>query len=204
MSTDYRPLKNIRACELFDGRLEAFGVREHVHKETDNTNRCLTDGNNFLWVYTDENGDWVEGLTRYFPCGNPEKILVAMEEAFDTDIVSEHQPQFWGFDTEEEWHAALEAANKEHEEEFHAEVLKFVRDEPNNIRQGTNGWYEAKHAKELVEKDPSLLLPANHDKLFNAAHSYWFDKHVVKVTLTEKEVALARMLGTHEDDLPQA
>jgi len=30
MSTDYHLLKKVPACDLFDGRLEGFGVREHV------------------------------------------------------------------------------------------------------------------------------------------------------------------------------
>ena len=30
MSTDYRLLRKVPACDLFDGRLEEFGVRERV------------------------------------------------------------------------------------------------------------------------------------------------------------------------------
>jgi hypothetical protein len=203
MSTDYRPLKRVRACELFDGRLEAFGVREHVNDKTTEGHRCLTDGNNYLHVYMDENG-FVDGITRYAPGGAPGKILNAVAEAFDTDIVSEYEPQYWGFETQEEWDAWEAAMARESEEKFRVEVLKFLRGEPNNIRRGTNGMIMAKHAKKLVKKDPSLLLPANHDKLFNAARSYWEDKYVVKITLDEKDIATARMLATHEDDLPQA
>jgi hypothetical protein len=33
MSTDYRPLKEIAACDLFDGRLEKLGVRVHVKQD---------------------------------------------------------------------------------------------------------------------------------------------------------------------------
>ena len=51
MSTNFRPLKKVRACELSDGRLEAFGVREHTNKETDEVHRMLTDGNNYLHVF---------------------------------------------------------------------------------------------------------------------------------------------------------
>ena len=58
MSTDYRPLKEIAACDLFDGRLEELGVRVHV-KQDENTGeevRMLTDGRNYLWVYVDDDG----------------------------------------------------------------------------------------------------------------------------------------------------
>jgi hypothetical protein len=203
MSTDYRPLKKVRACELFDGRLEAFGVREHFNKETDATHRMLTDGCNYLHVSIDENG-CVEGLRRYFPNGHPGKILNAMGEAFDTYIASEHEPQYWGFDTEEEWHADLAAISREEKEKFHVEVLKFIRGEPNNIQPGTNGMITAEIAKKLVEKDPSLLLPVNADKLWKEVESIFFGDHVKWVTLDEKDIAATRMLATHEDDLPKA
>ena len=102
MSTDYRTAKKISAQELFDGRLEASGVREHV--EPDHTTsdwRCLTDGNNCMWVYVDDAG-LVGSLTRYASGGAPGKILNAIAEEFDTDVMSEYEPQFWGFDTQEE------------------------------------------------------------------------------------------------------
>ena len=44
MSTDYRPLKKIAACDLFDGRLEEFNVREHLRSDTTEHYRLLTDG----------------------------------------------------------------------------------------------------------------------------------------------------------------
>ena len=40
---------------------------------------------------------------------DPRHIIKAIEQAFDTEIFSEHEPQFWGFATQEEWdewHAA--------------------------------------------------------------------------------------------------
>ena len=61
----YRLMKNVPACDLFDGRLAEFGVREHVpdirgaaqeHQGTTKRDRCLTDGRNYVWVYIDNNG----------------------------------------------------------------------------------------------------------------------------------------------------
>jgi hypothetical protein len=139
MSTSYCLLKKVRACELFDGRLEAFGIREHVNDETTERRRCLTDGRNYVWVCMDESGDWVEVLTRY--AGNASgKILNAVAEAFETDIVSEYEPQFWGFDTQEEWDAWQNELAREHEKEFCAALLKFLRGESHGIRRGTNGF----------------------------------------------------------------
>ena len=119
MSTTLRPKDEINFEELFDGRLERFGIQEAIIEgSTSANNRCLTDGNNSLWIYGDE---VVEGLIRYASNRNPEKILVAIEEAFDTDIFSEHQPQYWGFETEEEWYGAWDKMHEEHEAKFYKE-----------------------------------------------------------------------------------
>jgi hypothetical protein len=90
MSTDYRSLRNIRACQLFDGRLEELDVYEHIKPDTTTIKmRCLTDGSNYLWTYIGDD-DFLTSFTRYAPHGDPSKILDAVEVAFDTYIVSEH------------------------------------------------------------------------------------------------------------------
>jgi len=48
MSTDYAPFNKIRPRDLFDGRLEKFGVREQLTDDTTETSKCLTDGRNWL------------------------------------------------------------------------------------------------------------------------------------------------------------
>jgi hypothetical protein len=79
--------------------------------------------------------------------------------------VSEYEPQFWGYDTQEEWDAALDAISKEYREKFQMELLKFLKGEPHDITPGTVGMAEAENAKKLVEEDPALLLPTNKSKL---------------------------------------
>ena len=75
MSTDFAPLKIVPFCDLFDSRLEVFGVSETIVPDsTMNTARCLSDGRNYLWVYSDGDGQ-VSCLTRYAPGGAPGKIL---------------------------------------------------------------------------------------------------------------------------------
>lgn len=112
MSTDYRPLIDIEAADMFDGRLEIFGVREHRNENTTETSRMLTDGRNYLWVYVTDGG-LVSGFTRFAPNGAPGKILRAIADAFDVAIVSEHEPEYWGFNTREEWDAAWDAIAKD-------------------------------------------------------------------------------------------
>ena len=78
MSTDYSPLKQIRFADLFDGRLDRFGVREQLAEdETTDTRRCLTDGNNYLWAFANEDG-FASSFTRYMPGGAPGRILRAV------------------------------------------------------------------------------------------------------------------------------
>ena len=127
MSTDFSLSKRIQASDLLEGRLERFGVRQKMNDETSEKTFCLTEGhNNFLWVYIDDEG-FVSCLTRYMPNGNPDRILEAIADAFDVDIFSEYEPQFWGFDTQEEWDTWEAAAAKEDEDKFHADLVKYVK-----------------------------------------------------------------------------
>jgi hypothetical protein len=167
MSTDCRLSEQIKASALFDGRLEALGIREHINPdETSQNKRCLTDGcNNFLWIHIDDAG-LVTTLTRYAPNGDPLMILNSIANAFNTDIFTEYEPQFWGFDTEEEMEAALEKIAMQHKAKdlkFEAELLKYVRGEPNNIKEGSDAEAEAKIAKRLAEEFPALLRPENRE-----------------------------------------
>ena len=101
MSTDYRPLKAIRMSDLFDGRLARFDVTEADPPDTAaEQKRCLFDGLNYLWVFDDHEGN-VGTFTRH-GFNNPLGILSAIRHAFDTDVVCEDEPQFWGFESQEE------------------------------------------------------------------------------------------------------
>jgi hypothetical protein len=137
MSTDYATLKKISAEELFNGCLEAYGIYEHIdflfsHDKV----KCLTDGRNGLFVYINDKGR-VTSLSRTASCGDPGKILEAIARVFNTDIVSEHDPRFWGFDTQEGWDAYMAQISKEARDRNRAELLKFLLGEPNDIRLGT-------------------------------------------------------------------
>jgi hypothetical protein len=203
MSTDYRPIMPILACHLFDGRLEDFGIREHFSGSTTYRARLLTDGRNYLWLYVDDAG-FVAGLMRYLPNGVPNKILSAIAEAFDTEIVSEHEPQFWGFDTQEEWDAWERKLHEQYEDNFYTEMMKFLRGESSDIKTGTIGMIKAEIAKKLAESDPTLLLTANKNKLHAEIESIYDRDHMVSVKLSAQDMAVATMIATHEDDLPRA
>jgi hypothetical protein len=118
MSTDFTPGRRIFAHDLFDGRLGKFGVHEWITPQDDQTptdgqitdswvlctsqddqKRTLTDGlGNYLWVFIDDDGS-VELFTRYGWQNDTDAVLAAVAEAFETEIFSEHEPQFWGCET---------------------------------------------------------------------------------------------------------
>jgi hypothetical protein len=202
MSTYYAPSEKIDACSLFDGRLEKFGIREHVCVDTTHATRWLTDGRNYLWVNINDAG-LVDSFVRR-GMNAPGKILNAIVELFDTDIFSEHEPQFWGFDTQEEWDAFMEQTAKESKEKFYVSIVNYVRGQPNDISPGTIGACQADIAKKLAEEDPALLAAENKDQLLRKMEAIYDRDHAVKITLTEEDMALATMLAAHEDDLPSA
>ena len=193
MSMYYGLRKSIKADELFDGRLEAFGVREEVRPEGTADRyppymkvkevRYLTDGRNRMEVVVYENG--VPDVTvRNLWCAPEKEIFHAIAEAFDSDIVTEHQPEFWGFDTQEDWDAWMAQRSKEAKDRFHAELVKYLLGEPNDIRPGTVGMIKAEIAKKLAEKDPTVLLPGNKDNFLNELQTIYDREHMVEDAIT--------------------
>ena len=101
MTTKYAPVKPIMASELFDGRLEEYNVRETARGDATDTMRLLSDGRNSVWVYINNDGRITDIVGH--GANDPTNILGAVSTTCDTHIASEYEPQFWGFDTEEEW-----------------------------------------------------------------------------------------------------
>ena len=149
MSTDYILSERVRMEDLFDGRLESYGITEHIDDETTSRERrCLTDGRNGIWVYGVEN---VDCLTRFGWMNAPGKILGAIADAFETEIFSEYEAQFWGFDTEEEWNAEMDRLAAEYEAEFYEDLINYVKGEPHDLRAGTIGMTKAQIARQALK-----------------------------------------------------
>jgi hypothetical protein len=134
----------------------------------------------------------------------PQRILGAIADEFDVDIVSEYEPQFWGYETQEEWDADWDAMAKKDEQDFYNDVVKFVRGESHDIRPGTIGMIKAKIAKQLVAESPDLLAEHKRPDLIKAVNMIYDRDHAFVVTLTDEDLAFTRMAATHEDNLPQA
>jgi len=182
MSTDFVTEEKIQMTDLFDGRLE---IREHVNPgTTSEVCRCLTDGRNYLWAYSQRDG-MLSSMSRYGQ-NTVGKILRAVAETFDTEIYSEHEPQFWGFANEEEWDLAWSEMNKKAEDEFYVNIIAYVKGEPNDIKESTVGMEKAKLAKNLVAVDPHLSMAENKRELLDTIdRMYYADKRII---LTEEQI----------------
>jgi hypothetical protein len=107
------------------------------------------------------------------------KILRAVAETFDTGIYSEHEPQFWGFTNKEEWDLAWSEMDKKAEDEFHANIIAYVKGEPNDIKEGTVGMGQAKLSKNLVAVDPHPSIAENKRELLDTIDRlYYADKTI--------------------------
>jgi hypothetical protein len=129
MGSKYKAKKNIRAGEMFDGRLEKFGIREDG--QASENYRCLTDGESCGGVVIDGTGN-VTGFQREWndKWTSPEKILSAISDTFKTQIFNRREPEYSGLDSEEE-KAAWRARQSEIEEWLairEAEALKIDPD----------------------------------------------------------------------------
>jgi hypothetical protein len=200
MSTNFVLSRSVSARDLFE-HLEKFGIREHLTPDTTEKSRCLTDGRNYLWVYITEDR-LVGGLSRY-GMNAPGKILDAIAETFETEIFSEYEPQYWGFDTQEEWDAWEKERHDQSQQAFYVDLCAHLRGEPSEIKPGTVRETMAKIAKKLVEEDATVL--DDKDRLLAEIKAIYDRDHAaVIIKFGPEDLAFVRMVGTHEDDLPQA
>jgi hypothetical protein len=105
MSVEMILSTKVSGRDLLGGRLKKFGIREAATRDNNPLIRCLDDGRNCLWVYLSQDGI-VESLVAY-GMSVPVEILAAISMTFGTEIYTEHDPQYWGCDTQEEWEAAF-------------------------------------------------------------------------------------------------
>ena len=59
-------------------------------------------------------------------------------------------------------------------------------------------------AKDLIAWDPDLISPHKQKELLVAIDEIYDREHAVVIRLDDKDIAVAVMVGTHEDDLPRA
>jgi hypothetical protein len=148
----------IRFADLFDGRLAPFGVQEEVvDGQTSQSLRILTDGDNRLWVYRDGAGfvDILERRWSYMP----HRILEAIMKAFETDIVSDSEMDFWGLASEEEWAEGWRGIDEKDKDEGYRQLIPLLQGDANHLEPGSTGFIKAEIARRLIAARPELLLP---------------------------------------------
>ena len=105
MSVDMKLSTKVSGRDMFGKRLKKYGIREAQTPDNEERRRVLTDGRHRLCVFLSEEGV-VEEL-KVYGTYQPVEILEAICETFGTEIYTEHDPQYYGCDTQEEWEAAM-------------------------------------------------------------------------------------------------
>ena len=176
MSINYTSLTPVIFEEIFDGRLDAKGVREHKNPaSTSSSCRCLTDGQNLVWLYADSDGGLADAKCYAF--NNPSHILRTLQAVFDTTFVSEYQPQYWGFESQDDWDKALEDLVQQRKIEIRRDddalLIKFsTLQETGNFPFDERSEVHRKllTARKVTEGKPELLSPDRKQDLLKAIH----------------------------------
>ena len=84
MSVDFWTKPRLRMEELFDGRLEDWGIFEPTGRNVSPDVRCLADGENYVRVFNCSKG--VDLVLASYGLNYPYRILKAISEAFDVEI----------------------------------------------------------------------------------------------------------------------
>ena len=192
MFTDYRLNKKLSIEKIFDGRLERFGVHETFVAEAKPEWRCLTDGNSVLWIEGDEEIDCLLGFGMF---NATEKILTAIEEAFDAQIFSEHQPQFWGNETENEWRCDRRKTAEEIRAKLNIMIMRHVRGESLNIEPYSGFRPVVNIAKDLIIENPDLASPDREAEFLEKTNEICIEQYGAMHNVTEQELKTKTHLG---------
>jgi hypothetical protein len=200
MSTDYRPISAIRFTELFDGRLDKYGVREKACADSTLKNKYLQ--GSVLEAY--QNDDGTSSFSRRSFTPVPWTVIDALTKEFETELVNEHDHRYWGFANEKGWTDWQDQLAREAEDDFYKNLVHYVRGQPNDLRPGTIGMLRAEIAKALVASDETLMAPNNRHLLLEGVEAIYDRDHTATVTLTDQDFAAAELMVARTNKLPQA
>jgi hypothetical protein len=163
-STDFYPLTPIRMADLF-GRLKDLGVHEKLCEGTAPDEKCLTDGQNFMWVSC-SGRELVSSFTSYGR-NDPEHILQVISNEVGVRILRDDE--YWNeYSPTEECLDAWDAMAEKADQEFYNEMVRFVRGEDHAIKPGSIWMIKAEIAKRLTATSPNLLTEARRPDLLKA------------------------------------
>src|SRR5262249_37438016 len=136
-------------------------------------------------VFCDLQG-YVTSFTRWGQnCAD--RILAAITDACSIEIVSEHEPQYWGYATQEEWDASWAAMAEKNRLAFYNQVAHFVRGEDHKIEPGTIGMIQAEIAKRLCTETPELLDENKRSDLIKAVEAIYNRDHAYRPSERDDE-----------------
>jgi hypothetical protein len=124
-----KPIQTLLVPDLFDGRLQRYGVYELLDAKSAATSRSLFDGRNKVRI----EGGAGSQVTQIAIWGSniASNIFEAIREACGVKIVTEHDPEYWGFKTDQEWRTALSVERHQH---FIVEFQKYFNGQSNQIK----------------------------------------------------------------------
>jgi hypothetical protein len=123
MSTDYTTAPPVRFADLFDGRLEKRGVREKNSRRHHRDRRFREERDAVPSASCREGGYF---LFRPRASRIPADVIDALTKEFEVDFVNEHEPRYWGFETEEEWFADEEKLSRERGDRLYGRLLPYL------------------------------------------------------------------------------
>lgn len=189
MSKDFRTESKLLMSDLFDGRLSKYGISEDCNELTRSTSRCLTDNDNFIWVFGNAAGR-ATCISRY-GMNSCQHILSAIAQEFDTEIYSEDEPQFWGFSSQEEWHE-WQLNPKQFPDDFYESVIQYLSGNGVKYDEGTILRIQLEIAKELSNQNSDLLLPENKEKLLNEIEKIYWERYLNSIQPTGDDLAVLK------------
>jgi len=166
----YKLIPNVSAEQLFDPKfLEEYDLTERITDRTSKTERCLYDGHESVWVYSDTQGfGWL--ITE----DDPRWIFYSILNDWDTEIISQFQARYWGPGQLDE---LLEDWAELGLDEMYGFIMGHLMGEKYNLRPDSEVAQKLDIAKKLVAKNKWLKHPVSRDALLFQVWFIWEDKH---------------------------
>lgn len=168
----FKPVTPLQVQDLFDGRLKHFGIIEILnHPPMGHSRRILSDGQTFISVQSESSGE-IDSLTLerpfVFSSGIALTRTIAKYMACTFALYTANQPQYWGFETKQEWDAERKRMERARTAKFYADVLQYVAGDGEAFQGGTVEHAKGEVARELISKQPSLIRPEKRRQLLRA------------------------------------
>jgi hypothetical protein len=147
-------------AEMFDGRLQRFGVYERIGALTTVGHRSLTDGRNSIWI--DAGHDGFVAKVTVWGTNDPKRIFAAISETFGVDIAPESE------DSDERWKTKFD-------DKLYAAISDRLQEEPcrtvaNQISAADDVWDVLFKVRlliglELAQEDATLMQSGKRSEL---------------------------------------